>query len=65
MNTIAEYRKQHKLTMRQMAEEIGINAATLHRIEHNSGNETVRKVISWCNRTGINPCEVFPPNTPS
>ena len=65
MNTITEYRKQHKLTMLQMANEIGINAATLHRIEHNSGNETIRKVILWCKKKGVNPCDVFPPQASS
>lgn len=65
MNTIAEYRKQHNLTMRQMAQEIGINAATVHRIEHNSGNETIRKVMSWCKKTGISPYDVFPPKASS
>ncbi len=60
--TLTEYRKQRHLSIEKMAKEIGINPATLHRIEHNSGYHTIRLILSWCQSTGFNPTDVFPPN---
>lgn len=60
-NFLTEYRKQRNLTQIELAEEIGINAAVLSRLERNIGNQTVRRILSWCQCQNINPDKIFPP----
>ncbi len=59
--TLIDYRKQQHMTLRQLADEMDINSSTLHRIEHNIGNQTTRKVLDWCRQHNINPDVIFPP----
>lgn len=58
---LTEYRKQNNLTQTELAEEIGINAAVLSRLERNIGNPTVRLVLDWCQNKGIKPDKIYPP----
>ena len=58
---LTEYRKQNNLTQAELANEIGINAAILSRLERNIGNPTTRLVLDWCQRKGIKPNKVYPP----
>lgn len=60
-NALVNYRQTHQLTQKELAAEIGVNPATLLRIEKNVGSYTIRKILLWCQRRGINPSEVFPP----
>ena len=60
-NQLRYYRKSHALTQRQLSEDIGINPATLSRIETCEGYQTVRRIIGWCHRHRIDPALFFPP----
>lgn len=60
-NFLTEYRKQRNLTQVELAEEIGINAGVLARIERNIGNESVRRVLNWCRDNNISPDKIYPP----
>ena len=42
-----------------LAEEIGINNATLYRIRTGQGAQTTRKILLWCRKHYIDPYEVF------
>ena len=58
--SLLEYRHQHGLTQKELAAEIGIAPATLLRFEKNFGNLTIRKLLSWCQRSGVDPLVIFP-----
>lgn len=61
-HTLVQYRQVHNLTQKELAEEMGVNPATLLRIEKNVGSYTIRKIMLWCQRSGVNPFEIFPPD---
>ena len=60
---LRHYRRSHALTQRQLSDDIGINPATLSRIETCDGYQTVRRIIDWCHRHCIDPALFFPPES--
>ena len=58
---LTEYRKQRNLTQIELAEEIGVNAGVLARLERNIGNQNVRRILDWCRNNNISPDKVYPP----
>ena len=59
---LKNYRKRKGQTMQELASEMQINSSTLHRIEHNVGNQTVRRVLDWCRTNNFDPYDIFPPD---
>ena len=57
---IRQFRQKRNLTLRELADMIGINTSTLHNLEYNRGQYTVRVVLDWCNREGVDPTIFFP-----
>ena len=57
---LLKYRKKHGLTLKGLASEMDVSTGTAHRLEKNFGNLTIRKVLSWCERSGVNPSDIFP-----
>ena len=57
---LTEYRKQNNLTQTELANEMGINAAVLSRVERNIGNESVRRVLNWCRNNNLSPDKIYP-----
>lgn len=55
-----EYRKQRNLTQMELADEIGVNAGVLARLERNIGNQNVRRILNWCRDNNISPDKVYP-----
>lgn len=56
------YRHGRQMTQSQLANEIGIQAPVLARLERNIGNHNVRKILYWCILNNICPTKVFPLN---
>ena len=46
--------------MKELASEMDLDVGVVNRIERNIGNRTVRKVLVWCLKKGIDPLDVFP-----
>lgn len=61
-NVLIKHRQSLNMTQKQLAEEMGVNASILVRVEKNVGNYTVRKILSWCKSNNIDPIDVFPPD---
>jgi len=55
-----EYRHARQMTQSQLANEIGIQAPVLARLERNIGNHNARKILHWCILNNICPTKVFP-----
>lgn len=60
-NFLTEYRRQRNLTQVELADEIGVNAGVLARLERNIGNQNVRRILNWCKDRNISPDKVYPP----
>ena len=60
-NALIDYRQSKNITQKQLALEMGVNPATLVRIEKNVGSYTIRKILFWCKSNGVDPGKVFPP----
>lgn len=57
---IREYRHLNQLSLKELSDQIGITSATLHHLEHNRGQTTIRKVIAFCEKNDLSPSIFFP-----
>lgn len=65
---VREKRRARRLSMRQVAIEIGINASTIHRLEHGKEVSTANlvSILAWLDWTYVNLEQPIPapPDTP-
>lgn len=59
---LRDYRFERNLSMSELARELKVCPAVLHKLEYNNGHKTVRRVLRYCRDHQVEPEIFFPPD---